>query len=112
MTDGQKGSLEYREDGRMRLIIDRDPDQLKALGLSPRLSHLHYSGRYSIDEAKSIIYHQIEEADQTDRIGKTLVRQFRLKENHLEISGMGIEAMVKLVWKKNPPLNSKGQNER
>lgn len=98
MTKGQKGTLEYMAENRMRVVIDREPAELQALGLNPRMVHLHYSGRFEVDLKKSEVYHHVEESDDPRRVGQTLVRHFKLQGDQLEISGIGLESTVKLIW--------------
>ncbi len=98
ISEGQQGSLEYTKDGTVRVSIQRDGKQLKALGLSSRLENIQYEGRYEIDVANHSILHRIEKCNEPERVGKVMVRQYALLGDRLEIIGVGLDGKVTLTW--------------
>lgn len=98
ITEAQSGSLEYTQDGRVLVSIRRDERHLKFLGLSTQLGEIEYRGKYEVDESIHTIYHHLEETNDPGRVGKTLIRQYRLTGDRLEITGRGLEGKVKLSW--------------
>jgi hypothetical protein len=98
MTEGQSGSLEYTSDGVVHVSIRRDEKLLKSLGLSSRLANIQYRGRYEVNESNHSVFHHIEEANEPGRAGKTLIREYLLLGDRLEIVGIGQTGKVKLTW--------------
>ena len=98
ITEGQHGHLEYTSDGKVTVAIQRDLIRLEDIGLNPRLADIQYSGRFETYPSKNLVLHHIEKSNELDRIGTVVTRYYSVKENHLEIKGMGFEGEVTLHW--------------
>ncbi|MGZ3768515.1 MAG: lipocalin-like domain-containing protein [Bdellovibrio sp.] len=98
ITEGQSGFLEYSSTGKVRLSIRRNENQLNSLGLNSKLGSIDYFGNYEVDESSQTVFHHIEKSNDPTRIGKTLTRNYKFKDDQLEIVGMGFDGKVKLTW--------------
>lgn len=99
VTEGQAGTLLYTVDGQVRVSIQRDSEKLRALSLPTDLGDIKYSGRFEVIEATQTVLHHLQEAN-TGREGQTLTRQFSLKGDRLELSGVGLHGLAKLTWQR------------
>lgn len=100
MSEGQTGTLEYRDDGFMSVEIDRELDAMAAAGLDPQYKHLQYKGRWVFDAKTSQVAHHVEEASVPQLVGQTLTRKVSQPGNRLVLSGIGADHLTKLVYTK------------
>lgn len=100
VTQGQSGVLEYSPDGKMAVIIRRDPDLLLRLGVKISLEDIEYSGTFSFDENTHTIIHHVSSSKILQFVGKDLKRQCELTSERLTLSGIGKDGLAKLIWRK------------
>lgn len=106
IREHQFGRLEYMDNGKMRVEINRDVEWLRELNVDLGLEHISYSGRFEVDFELSEVSHLVECADRPERIGSRLKRTFSLKADRLIIRGQGLYCPVILEWQRVPQAKS------
>lgn len=95
--EAMSGLLIYSPDGYMSVSINRRPKSEEAQGQLDSL--LFYSGTYSVSEDS--IKHQVENASGLSRIGKEMVRFYKLENDLLHLYTSKQEfGVARLTWKK------------
>lgn len=87
IKEGQEGSLEYTENREVHVSIKRESSIIQKLGLSNQYCHIQYSGQYEINLMDQTVTHHIFESNNGERVGKKVVRNFKIKNDLLEVSG-------------------------
>jgi len=94
-----KGALSYSDDGHVSALVDRSaPGDDEAASERAQL-RAWYKGAYEIADGGTVI-HVVRECSDPARIGEKLIRHYRFENGNLILSGQGMSAQVRLVWKK------------
>ena len=96
-TGNLSGRLIYAPSGIVSVAINRSK---RGADGGAKEHNSFYCGKFRLLSAESI-EHVVEQSSESRRIGDRYVRTFKLNGDVLELCGIGLTGMVKLVWRRD-----------